>query len=334
MKSDYEQFLVIDEAIKSVVEPEVNQAVQTGHLGDTSDRGTLDHSEDIHDVHSCTSIQMIMRILSTISFSYLDAFTPFTCKESLHQFMAKEQWPYFSSKPFRDISGRLLDRGYTQKLIRYKGSTSFLLAQEQIKPKGYIPWNHQTPQHLDLSRLFSIKSCGVPNPPSHPFHSLPSLRVIHIQQAFTPSHPLRSSFDQADSIISSIYLSCFILIIISISFVLHLFQIGYDHASALVMSIVSLLEGMVLHTSNSLSLKFMVQPETHQTSQTDHLGDTSDRRSVQGAYLDNQKDFFYENNSPRRLTHQGVIEAWNFKRIFTDKRVMNFKSQRFLSPSI
>ena len=94
--------------------------------------------------YSCTSIQMIMRILSTISFSYLDAFTPFTCKESLHQFMAKEQWPYFSSKPCRDISGRLLDRGYTQKLIRYKGSTSFFLAQEQIKPKGYIPWNHQS----------------------------------------------------------------------------------------------------------------------------------------------------------------------------------------------
>uniref|UniRef100_A0A0D3A5F2 Uncharacterized protein n=1 Tax=Brassica oleracea var. oleracea TaxID=109376 RepID=A0A0D3A5F2_BRAOL len=82
------------------------------------------------------------------------------------------------------------------------------------------------------------------------------------------------------------------------------------------------------------ALKSVVQPESHQTSQTDHLGDTSDRRSVQGAYLDNQKEFIYETNFPRRLTHEGVIEALNFKRSFTDQRVMNFKSQRFLSPSI
>ena len=83
-----------------------------------------------------------------------------------------------------------------------------------------------------------------------------------------------------------------------------------------------------------VALKFVVQPESHQTSQTDHLGDTSDRRSVQGAYLDNQKDFVYETNFPKRLTLQGVIEAWNFRRSFTDQIVMNFKSQRFLSPSI
>ncbi|XP_013613928.1 PREDICTED: uncharacterized protein LOC106320108 [Brassica oleracea var. oleracea] len=55
------------------------------------------------------------------------------------------------------------------------------------------------------------------------------------------------------------------------------------------------------------SLKSVVQPDSHQTSQTGHLGDTSDRRSVQGAYLDNQKEFVYETNCQRRITHQGVI---------------------------
>ncbi|WZZ34455.1 hypothetical protein YC2023_017856 [Brassica napus] len=75
-------------------------------MGEQGD--TLENSEDIQDVLSCTSIQRIRRILFTINFPYLDAFTPFTCKESLHQLMAKEQRPYSSSKPFRDISGRLL----------------------------------------------------------------------------------------------------------------------------------------------------------------------------------------------------------------------------------
>ncbi|KAF3552811.1 hypothetical protein F2Q69_00015446 [Brassica cretica] len=73
--------------------------------------------------------------------------------------------------------------------------------------------------------------------------------------------------------------------------------------------------------------------KSHQTSQTGHLGDTSDRRSVQGSYLDNQKDFVYEINFTRRITHQGVIEAWNFKKIFTDQNVMNFINWKFSSPS-
>ncbi|WZZ78081.1 hypothetical protein YC2023_098653 [Brassica napus] len=34
------------------------------------------------------------------------------------------------------------------------------------------------------------------------------------------------------------------------------------------------------------------------------------------------------------LTHKGVSEAWNLKRNFTDQKVMNFTSQRFLSLSI
>ena len=59
-------------------------------------------------------------------------------------------------------------------------------------------------------------------------------------------------------------------------------------------------------------LESVVQPESHQTSQTVHLRDTSDRRSVQVAYLDNQKVFVYETNFTRFITNQGVSEAWNF----------------------
>ena len=70
--------------------------------------------------------------------------------------------------------------------------------------------------------------------------------------------------------------------------------------------------------------KSVVQKKSHQTSQTGHLGDTSDRSSVQGVYPDNQNKFVYETNFTRRLTHQGVIEVLNFKKSFTDQKVMNF----------
>ena len=81
-----------------------------------------------------------------------------------------------------------------------------------------------------------------------------------------------------------------------------------------------------------VALKSVVQPELHQTFQTGHLGDTSDRRSVKGAYLENQKDFVYEINFSRSLTHQGFSEAWNFNKISTDQKVMNFTNWRFSSP--
>ncbi|WZZ27726.1 hypothetical protein YC2023_011127 [Brassica napus] len=90
---------------------------------------------------------------------------------------------------------------------------------------------------------------------------------------------------------------------------------------------------MLQFTLSVVALKSLVQPESHQTSQTGHLGDTRDIRSVQGVYLDNQKDFVYENNFTRRITHQGVIEALNFKKISTDKKVMDFTNWRFPTPS-
>ncbi|XP_033139446.1 uncharacterized protein LOC117131304 [Brassica rapa] len=80
--------------------------------------------------------------------------------------------------------------------------------------------------------------------------------------------------------------------------------------------------------------KSMVQPESHQTVQTGHLGGTSDRGSVQGVYLYNQKEFKYETNFIGFYTHEGVHTNWNRAKIFTEQEVMSFTSQRFSSPSI
>ncbi|KAF3521607.1 hypothetical protein F2Q69_00048302 [Brassica cretica] len=73
-------------------------------------------------------------------------------------------------------------------------------------------------------------------------------------------------------------------------------------------------------------IKSVVEPEVNQAVQTGYLGNTSDKASVKEGYLDNQKEFFHESNFTRELAYQGVIEAWNFKKIFTDKKVMDFPS--------
>ncbi|WZY86718.1 hypothetical protein YC2023_033102 [Brassica napus] len=83
-----------------------------------------------------------------------------------------------------------------------------------------------------------------------------------------------------------------------------------------------------------VALKSVVQPESHQTYQTDHLGGTIDRGPVQGVYLYNQKDFQYETNFIGLYTQEVVHSNWNQGKIFTEKEVMNFTSQRFLSLSI
>ncbi|WZY93969.1 hypothetical protein YC2023_066298 [Brassica napus] len=80
--------------------------------------------------------------------------------------------------------------------------------------------------------------------------------------------------------------------------------------------------------------KSMVQPESHQTVQTGHLGGTSDRGSVQGVYLYNQKDFQHETNFIGFYTQEGVQPNWKRAKIFTEQEVMNFTSQKFPSPSI
>ncbi|KAF3606012.1 hypothetical protein DY000_02045970 [Brassica cretica] len=79
--------------------------------------------------------------------------------------------------------------------------------------------------------------------------------------------------------------------------------------------------------------KSIVQPESHQTVQTGHLGGTSDRGSVQDVYLHN-KEFQHETNFIRLYTQEGVQPNWNRAKIFTEQEVMNFTSQRFSNPSI
>ncbi|XP_033139218.1 uncharacterized protein LOC117130523 [Brassica rapa] len=78
----------------------------------------------------------------------------------------------------------------------------------------------------------------------------------------------------------------------------------------------------------------MVQPESHQTVQTGHLGGTSDQSSVQDVYLHNENDFQHETNFIGFYTQEGVQSNWNRAKIFSEPEVMNFRSQRFSSPSI
>ena len=76
-------------------------------------------------------------------------------------------------------------------------------------------------------------------------------------------------------------------------------------------------------------IKSAARPECHQTIQTGHYGDTSDRGSVQGEYLNNQKVFFHESNFKRRLTHQEINEAWNYK-----KTIHGGRSYEFYNPEV
>ncbi|KAF3585352.1 hypothetical protein F2Q69_00029802 [Brassica cretica] len=78
----------------------------------------------------------------------------------------------------------------------------------------------------------------------------------------------------------------------------------------------------------------MVQPESHQTVQTGHLGGTSDRGSFQAVYLHNQKKFQHQTNFIGFYTQEGVKPNYNQAKIFTEQGVMNFTSQRFPSPYI
>ncbi|KAG5387763.1 hypothetical protein IGI04_029304 [Brassica rapa subsp. trilocularis] len=144
-----------------------------GYLWEPGD--TLDHSEDIQDVLSWTSTQEIRRISLPINLPYLATSTLNALEEFLQSF-AQDQRPYSLLLRPRSISGRLEDHGHVQKLSRYKssqvslleGSKSSLTAIFHGVIKAFAP-KTLTPKHLDLSRLLSIESCGVLNPPS--FHS-------------------------------------------------------------------------------------------------------------------------------------------------------------------
>ncbi|KAF3603138.1 hypothetical protein F2Q69_00036116 [Brassica cretica] len=135
----------------------------------------LNHPEDIQEALSCTSTQEIMQISLPINLPYLAATTLNASKKFL-QIFAQDQRPYSLLLRPRSISGRLEDHGHVQKLSRYKssqvslleGSKSSLTAIFHGAIKAFDP-KTLTPEHLDLSSLLSIESCGVLNPLS--FHS-------------------------------------------------------------------------------------------------------------------------------------------------------------------
>ncbi|KAF8090804.1 hypothetical protein N665_0466s0008 [Sinapis alba] len=81
------------------------------------------------------------------------------------------------------------------------------------------------------------------------------------------------------------------------------------------------------------AIKTSVQPEVQQTVQTNQLGDASNIGPVQGAYLDNQKEFWDESNFHGFYTQEGVQDNWNFTKILSDQDVMDFSNPAFCSAS-
>ncbi|WZZ26789.1 hypothetical protein YC2023_010190 [Brassica napus] len=130
-----------------------------GYLWEPGDN--LDHLKDIQGVLSCTSTQEIRWISHSINIPYMATSTLNALEEFL-QIFAQDQRPYYLLLRPRSILGSLEDHGHVQKLSRYKIIQVILL-------KAQIELTATVPEHLDLSSLLSIESCGILNPPS--FHS-------------------------------------------------------------------------------------------------------------------------------------------------------------------
>ncbi|CAG7863631.1 unnamed protein product, partial [Brassica rapa] len=73
-----------------------------------------------------------------------------------------------------------------------------------------------------------------------------------------------------------------------------------------------------------------VNPKPYSTSQ----GANQDIRALKMPYLTNQEGLNHEDNFYGFYTQEGVHANWNWAKIFTEQEVMNFTTQRFLSPSI
>ncbi|WZZ63739.1 hypothetical protein YC2023_075109 [Brassica napus] len=73
-----------------------------------------------------------------------------------------------------------------------------------------------------------------------------------------------------------------------------------------------------------------VNPKPYSTSQ----GAKQNTCTLKMPYLTNQEGLSHEKNFNGLYTQEGVHPIWNKSKIFTEKEVMNFTSQRFSSPSI
>ncbi|KAF3569950.1 hypothetical protein F2Q69_00059891 [Brassica cretica] len=152
------------------------------------------------------------------------------CFEEVSTDIYSRPKPYSPSRQLRDMSGKLLDHGYIQKLSRYKiiqdslvkaqlklmasshgaiksiDSKHFIsiyflslvhfqtVRESLVEPINLLSLCEATPKHLDLSRLLSIESCGVLNPPS--FHSNSFAKLE------SDTHPASKAPSQSTSIIN------------------------------------------------------------------------------------------------------------------------------------
>ncbi|WZY93661.1 hypothetical protein YC2023_065990 [Brassica napus] len=73
-----------------------------------------------------------------------------------------------------------------------------------------------------------------------------------------------------------------------------------------------------------------VNPKPYLTSQ----GAKQNTCALKMLYLTNQEGLSHEDNFYGFYTQEGVQANWNWAKIFTEQEVMNFATQRFLSPSI
>ena len=82
------------------------------------------------------------------------------------------------------------------------------------------------------------------------------------------------------------------------------------------------------------AIRSATEPEVNPKLYSASQGASQDIRALKPPYLTNQEGLNDEDNFHGFYTQERVQTNWNWAKIFTEKEVMNFRSQRFLSPSI
>ncbi|WZZ73726.1 hypothetical protein YC2023_085096 [Brassica napus] len=147
----------------------------------------IHESEEFYNFIPCTSPHRNKKIPIITKLPYLES----QALKLQQLFFLQSMHDISTFQTIKKIPRKLT---YPLKPSRYKEDTIYIHLAKILIIK---PPTATTLKHLDLSRLLSIESCGVLNPPPHPSIPirLPSLRVIHIQQAKHHLNPLQSSTD-------------------------------------------------------------------------------------------------------------------------------------------
>ncbi|KAF3586204.1 hypothetical protein F2Q69_00031378 [Brassica cretica] len=82
------------------------------------------------------------------------------------------------------------------------------------------------------------------------------------------------------------------------------------------------------------AIRSATEPEVNPKPYSTCQGASQDICALKMPYLTNQEGLNDEANFYGFYTQEGVQYNWNWAKIFTEKEVMNFTSQRFLNPSI